>query len=280
MRFKLWTEYGALNSAPVFEAFSSGLQKFGHTIVTKDQDVNVIWSILWKGRMLHNKQIFYDNKPVIVLEVGSIKRNSTWKVLLYNNQKMIDYTANSNDTTRPNLLNIKLMPWRTKGDKILICCQNPNSQQWYGLPQMSKWVLDTIQTIRQHTNKPIYVRQHPRSRFNFNENKSLLIYNEIPKKIKNTYDEYDLSFENCHAVINYNSNPGVQAILQGYPVFCDRSSIIAPVGNLDINNINKPICPDRSEWLVKFSHTEYTITELEKGMPLTLLTLPLESCKI
>ena len=43
MRFKLYREYGALNSPPVFDALEQGLRHQGHTIVTENEDVSVIW---------------------------------------------------------------------------------------------------------------------------------------------------------------------------------------------------------------------------------------------
>ena len=75
MKFKLWKEYGAMNSKPVFEAFEHSLVRAGHTINSNDSvndaDVNVIWSVLFNGRMSPNKHIWSScrkkNKPVIVL---------------------------------------------------------------------------------------------------------------------------------------------------------------------------------------------------------------------
>ena len=84
MKFGLWTQYGALNSKPVFEALEKGLTNLGHTVVfnTDDCDIPVIWSVLWNGRMAPNKKIFdtarSQGKDVMVLEVGGLKRGTTW----------------------------------------------------------------------------------------------------------------------------------------------------------------------------------------------------------
>ena len=94
MIFCLYTDYGALNSKPVFEAFAKSITDAGHTVTYNEPyrvidhysnyDVAVIWSVLWNGRMTHNKQIWEQNRklnrPVIVLEVGGINRGVTWKV--------------------------------------------------------------------------------------------------------------------------------------------------------------------------------------------------------
>ena len=73
MKFGLWTAYGALNSKSVFEAFAKGASKLGHNVVVNEEaDIEVIWSILWHGRMARNKLIWdrnrKENKPIIVLE--------------------------------------------------------------------------------------------------------------------------------------------------------------------------------------------------------------------
>ena len=49
-----------------------------------DADAAVIWSILWQGRMTKNQHVYdryrKQNKPVIIIETGVIKRNQTFKV--------------------------------------------------------------------------------------------------------------------------------------------------------------------------------------------------------
>ena len=79
MKFSLFTDYGAQNSKPVFDAFASSLSGAGHTVTFNewDSDIAVIWSVLWFGRMAGNQKVWEHfraiNKPVIVLEVGGIK---------------------------------------------------------------------------------------------------------------------------------------------------------------------------------------------------------------
>jgi len=84
MKISLWRQYGALNSKPVFDAFEHSAVSAGHTVVYNDPsaDVNVIWSVLFNGRMAGNKNIWDQSKPTIVLEVGGIQRGVTWKVAL------------------------------------------------------------------------------------------------------------------------------------------------------------------------------------------------------
>ena len=82
MKVSLWTNYGAGNSGPIFDAFAAGCVHHGNDVVYNDPsaDVNVIWSVLFYGRMAPNKEVWEQGKPTIVLEVGGIKRGTTWKV--------------------------------------------------------------------------------------------------------------------------------------------------------------------------------------------------------
>jgi hypothetical protein len=59
--------------------------------------------------------------------------------------------------------------------------------------------------------------------------------------------------------------------MSGIPAFVDSTSLAAPVGNLDIMDIENPYYPDRSEWIIKLAHTEWTINEISTGYPLSRL---------
>jgi hypothetical protein len=116
MKYSLWTDYGAQNSRPVFDSFASGVRTAGGSVVYNDvnSDVAVIWSVLWHGRMSRNKTIWDNfrsqNKPVIVLEVGGIKRGTTWKVGINGINREATFGPKGNGPERANLLNLKLEP--------------------------------------------------------------------------------------------------------------------------------------------------------------------------
>ena len=88
MKIEIWPDNGPLNSKDIFKKFIHSLRQSGEQVwenkQAPDADVAVIWSVLWQGRMRHNKNVWdryrNANKPVIVIEVGGIKRNETWKI--------------------------------------------------------------------------------------------------------------------------------------------------------------------------------------------------------
>ncbi len=280
MRFSLFKQYGAMNSKPVFEAFEHSLRSAGH-IIEEDSmhsDVAVIWSVLFNGRMTGNKPI-YDyytktRRKVIVLEVGGIKRGTTWKVGLNGINRDGDNLPHSNDSARASLQGLKLKPWRTNGEYILICGQHDKSLQWKGMPSMSNWFLNTYDKIRKYTDRPIIFRPHPRCRLEHIERGLKHVYRQEPKQIANTYDDFDMDFNNVWATISYSSNPGIHSCINGVPSFVSTHSLAYDVANdIDfLHDIENPVMPDRTQWLNDYAWTEFTVEEISAGIPLKRLT--------
>jgi hypothetical protein len=272
MRFKLYREHGALNSVPVFNAFEQGLKSLGHESVQTDEDVAVIWSVLWQGRMLGNQQIYKkcidSGKPIVIIEVGNLHRNTTWRISLnhINNLGIFGNTDNL-DTTRPSKLGISLKPVNfNRRPEILIAAQHQASLQWQGMVPMAKWVQDTVYKIRQYSQRKIIVRPHPRSIFHL-DMPGITV--ERPIKINGSYDDFNIDY-NYHCVINYNSGPAVQAAINGTPIICDSSSLASPVSD-SFENIENIELPKRDEWFLKLCHTEWTVDEITAGIPIKRL---------
>jgi hypothetical protein len=214
---------------------------------------------------------------VVVLEVGGIKRGTTWKVGLNGINRDAFFSDAGNDNRRSDLLNLRLKPWRTSGEYILICGQHDKSLQWQNMPRMSNWFLNTYDEIRKHTDRPIIFRPHPRCRLEHIERGLKHVYRQDPQHVTNTYDDFDMGFDNVWATISYSSNPGIHSIIDGVPAFVSTHSLAYPAGNdIDfLHTIEQPLMPDRTQWLNDYAHTEYTIEEIAQGLPLKRLTTKL-----
>jgi hypothetical protein len=51
----------------------------------------------------------------------------------------------------------------------------------------------------------------------------------------------------------------------------------APVANMGFSTIEKPLMPERTEWLEDLCHTEWTLGELSSGYPISRLLSRLKS---
>ena len=130
------------------------------------------------------------------------------------------------------------------------------------------WVQHKIQQIRSHTDRPIVIRSHPRSPLK-NLTVPAGVKIQAPRQRPNTYDDFDIDYS-CHAVVNHNSGPGIQAAICQTPVIVDRSSLAWPV-SISMEHINGVPTKDREQWFIEICHTEYTLEELAQGLWLTRL---------
>ena len=243
----------AKNSGPVITAVKNSLDRAGFNIVADsyDADMAIIWSVLWAGRMAKNQQVYEHyrslNKPVICIEIGALYRGLTWKIALNNVNAQGYYGHKENlDYNRPHKLGVDLQTNTLNHGRILVAGQHSKSLQLEGVDQES-WYAQRIQEVADR--RQVVVRPHPRC--NLDRTKFSNVIWEEPKKLEYTYDSFDISW-NYDLVINYNSGPGIQAVIAGIPVLVDSSSLAYDVIN-------------REQWLVEICHTEYTLEEIEQG---------------
>ena len=263
----------AKNSSPVISAMLDSLRQAGVSTQENswDADAVIIWSVLWAGRMAANQAVWSHyrslGRPVIIIDVGALYRGETWKIALnsitadgyYGHTENLDYN-------RPRKLGISLALNFTRNPRIIVAAQHARSQQVTGLVSMEGWIIDQVERLRAVTDRPIVVRPHPRSAL---DRAGLVhlppdVIIEQPVKIVDTYDSYNLAFD-CHAIVNHNSGPGIQAALAGTRPIVDSTSLAHPV-SIAHADIDRPYDRDRDQWLVEICHTEYTVQEIQQGL--------------
>lgn len=258
----------AKNSLPVMAALIKSLSRRGITVVPNNQaaDAAVIWSVLWHGRMASNQSVYEHyrshGRPVIIAEVGSLRRGHTWKISV-NNVNASGFYGHHTDLNqqRPKQLGIQLKTAQTVSASILIAAQHGASLQLKDVDQ-EQWITQMIHTVKQHTDRPIVVRPHPRHRLDWSRLPVGTVCQQ-PKPIAHSYDDFDFDL-NYHSVINYNSGPGMLAAISGVRPLVHATSLASEVG-IDIQDIDRPYTIDRQPWLVRICHTEYTVDEIETG---------------
>ena len=270
----------AKNSVSVLGAMLDSLRRAGISTQENswDADAVIIWSVLWSGRMAANQAVWSrykeQGKPVIVVDVGALYRGETWKIALnsitadgfYGHQENLDWN-------RPKKLGISLAINVSRNPRIVIAAQHARSLQTVGLSSMEGWVIQQVEQLRTVTDRPIVVRPHPRSSLDWAGlvHLPLDVVIEQPVRIDNTYDSYNLAFD-CHALVNHNSGPGIQAALAGTRPIVDTTSLARPV-SVRLDQIELPYTVDRDQWLTEICHTEYTLEEIKKGLWLHRLHL-------
>lgn len=114
------------------------------------------------------------------------------------------------------------------------------------------WLNKTAQDIRRYTDLPIFFRPHPKFPTNVGE----LINVVGPVK----WDE-------VRAVVTFNSNLAVDALMNGVPVFVDDiGSMALQASNRFIKDVENPQHPSRTQWLSDLTHCQWTPDEMRQGM--------------
>lgn len=267
MKIAYFPAQTALNSKPVMSALLSSLRGAGHVLEENSMtaDALLIWSVLWSGRMAANQAVYQHyrslGRPVVVADIGTLQRGTTWKVAV-NNINAQGYYGHQDqlDWDRPKKLGLALKTPANPKPHVIIAAQHSKSEQSAGV-DFNQWARDQIQCLKNTTDRPIHVRPHPRCRLDV---AGLGVTVEHPAKIPGTYDSFDMTLD-CHAVVNYNSGPGIQAAISGVRPIVHSTSLAYPVG-IGFADIEQPYITNRDLWLTQISHTEYTLNELEQGL--------------
>jgi hypothetical protein len=149
-------------------------------------------------------------------------------------------------------LGIKLHDWKKGGRKILIAKPDEKPMKFYDM-DLEQWLQETIDTIKQYSDRPIEVRERVKNRTERIVNKSL----------KEALDD------DVHCLVTFNSNAATEAVMYGYPAFTLAPSHAAkPVTLQDLSQIENPYYADKDKVLAWASHLAYGqfhINELRNG---------------
>jgi len=263
-------QQAARNSVPVLAAMRTALLRHGYQICENSMhsDMAVIWSVLWAGRMRDNRAVYEhyqrQSRAVIVVDVGALWRNTTWRIALGNVNALAFYGHTTDlDSDRARRFPIALRQTSNPRPCIVIAAQHQCSLQLQTIGSQEQWIREQASQLAQHTDRPIVVRPHPRSGLDL----GLLgqhLQIQQPKRLPGTYDDFDFDY-NVHAVVNYSSSPGVLAAIHGARPLVSTHSLAAPVA-VTADSIESSYDVDRERWFLEMCHTEYFLDEVEAGL--------------
>lgn len=186
--------------------------------------------------------------------LGNIKDKYWFRVTKNNHQNI--YPVQQKDNKRL----IKLPVDRTqckRGRKILIVPPDPKVCSCYQLPAPDQWITDTVNLIKQYTDRPIEIRQRPPSR-----------------QVRVFSDTFlDALHNDVNAVVLWTSNCGTEAVQHGIPVVSVGPSSVTqlsqPVEKIDnLDNLDADSTENLLRWL---SYNQFTLAEMRKGIAWRIL---------
>jgi hypothetical protein len=199
----------------------------------------------------------------LVIERGFIHRDRYFMIGWGGLNGRADYCNAHSPPNRWTNLDVKVAPWRTQGEHIVLCGQIP----WDSAVEHSdhvQWCRQTAAELLRLTRRPVVFRPHP-----LQPEAVSMEGLDVAISTKPTLQD-DLA--NAWAAVTYNSNAGVEASLAGVPAFAfDPGAMGYSILNKDLQAIENPAQPDRRQWLHDLAYTQWTCEEMSQGLPLVHL---------
>ena len=152
-------------------------------------------------------------------------------------------------------LRYKIPSWKKNGHNILVVLPSEKPAKFYGI-DMDAWREETINTLKQHTDRPIVVREKA----------------SRPERIvKTIYEELD----NAYAVVTLQSIAATEALLYGIPAFTLEKNAASSLTSHTLEAIENPIYPDSDliyKWACHLAYGQFHINELKDGTAQRILT--------
>ena len=173
-----------------------------------------------------------------------------WHRIVKNNLQHSDIIPRPDDRWRA--LQLPIESWKKTGRSIIIAAPDEKPCKFYDIDK-DEWVADTVATLKQHTDRPIIVRDRAKSR--------------LDRTVHNTLKQ--AMSEDCFALVTYNSVAATEAVLFGIPAFTlAPSNAAAPVALQDLSKIETPYYPDREKvyaWASHLAYGQFHVNELKNG---------------
>lgn len=200
-----------------------------------------MWGQAWLAARIipraHNERrpyFHFDNGYVLPARGGSV---GTYRICYRGMSPVLLADA---PAERAAALPMRLMPWRPSGTHVLLALPGADFGCAIGL-DMAAWAATAEERIRSHTDRPIVVRPRHAAR---------PLAQDLP---------------DAWALVTHSSNAAVDAVLAGIPVFVEPTSAAAPVGNLDLADLERPAMPEREPWLRSLACQQFTLAEMQSG---------------
>ena len=238
-------------------AFGRGVEKHGLEVVYGHQqplpvDIAVTWSA---KRYKINNAMASRGKDVLILEHGYFgDRENVFCSCGFNglNGRADFLLPVVKPADRWEKHKVEVKPWRTtQGEYVLLLGQVQGDASVKNLP--AKWYVEIAAQAKEVFDLPVVFRPHPKAR------QCVGVHGTISRS-----GGLMAAFSGAHCAITWNSNSGVDAVLNGIPtfVFDEGSMAWAVAGHKLKDDLFRP---KREIWLRHLAYCQWTVEELENG---------------
>jgi hypothetical protein len=143
---------------------------------------------------------------------------------------------------------VTLAPWSKPGRHIVVAEPSETYQRFHGI---EGWTERTLDALDQITDRPVIVRDKEMQRRGTDG---------MPGGRRLRDD-----LRGAHCLVTHGSNAAVEAVIMGCPVFVHADSAAALVGRTELNEIERPIYPDREPWARSLAYSQWSEREMIDG---------------
>lgn len=143
------------------------------------------------------------------------------------------------------------------GSKILLCPPSAKVMVFYDL-DLDKWIADTIETIKQHTDRDIVIRlKKGRSERVTTDTMAMALSQDI------------------HCMVTFNSIAATESLLLGKPAFTLGPNAAQSLCLSDLSKIENPYIPTLDEvhkWASHLAYCQFTEPEMRSGLAWSIVS--------
>lgn len=196
--------------------------------------------------------------------IGNLGKHKRWHRIVKNGMQHSEPNYNLPSDRFDSMLgeitynHVKFDGWKPEGSAILVVTPSDKPCNFYGVNR-DTWVSETIQTLREHTDREIIVRDKADRRSE--RVRAGSIYNQFIE-------------DDVYAVVTYNSIAAIEAIGYGIPAFALAPTIAAPLCLDDLSKIESPLYEDVSKvekWQHWMAYCQYAPYEMIDGTAMQLI---------
>lgn len=254
MQFTIIASLRAAHQQAHQKALAEGLAKHGiqstltHAISSRTKHV-ACWG--WRaGAALRKK-----GHEVLVMERGYLGDRFAWTSLAWNglNNRGV-FGVGPNDGGERFHKHFSMLPWKQGGDYVLLMGQVPGDASLQG-KNLLPWYQKMAEEATKHFGLPVKFRAHPMALKRG--------FRQYVKGAVRSAGSLEQDLAGAAAVITFNSNSGVDAVIGGVPaVVADPGSMAWDVASHSMVNIVRPA---RESWAHKLAWKQWTIDEISNG---------------
>jgi hypothetical protein len=147
-----------------------------------------------------------------------------------------------------------LPQWR-RGRRVIVALPDDKPCKFYGIDRQT-WIANLLIDLQRNTDRPIVLRERVANR------QQRMIQRPLSQELT----------DDVHALVTFNSNAAVEAILHGVPAFVLAPSHAArPVSRVSVTDIETPFYPDQDllyQWLCHLAYGQFHVSEMRSGAAL------------